>query len=524
MARALPVELWYIGEDFFTVQIIHGRTTGRVHFEMKNAVSKNMIGLSVGAAVIYFLISVVNHYNFRTYALDLGLYTNALYDYIHFQFNDSSVFKVAEENLLADHFDLYLVLLAPLSLVFKSYTLIIVQLIAIVAGGMGVYRYFCLSDFTRSMGVCAAAYFYLFFGVFAAVAFDYHSSVIAACLVPWFFFFVRSGRLVRAAVILALILISKENISLWATFICAGMATGYRKDLRVATFLMISSLGCLGYFLVITSMVMPALSSKGIYPHFHYSALGQNYTQCVAHLFSHPIDSLRMLFVNHTGHIHGDYVKLELWILLIVSGLPILFFRPAYLLMLVPVFFQKLFHDHYGMWGTGGHYCVEFSPVMAIGIFTTLSVIRGKTTRLILVSLVIVGTTASTIRTMDRTVLFTDKPRIRFYQLQHYKREYDVTAVHNMLGQIPPDAVVSAQAPFLPHLSYRDRVYQFPIIRDAEYIVFSIYEGTYPMERADFDFMTDELLQSDQWRMVERGEGLVILTREQDDGSGAIVH
>ena len=34
---------------------------------------------------VYVLISFVNHYNFRTYALDLGAYTNALYKYAHFQ-------------------------------------------------------------------------------------------------------------------------------------------------------------------------------------------------------------------------------------------------------------------------------------------------------------------------------------------------------------------------------------------------------------------------------------------------------
>ena len=54
---------------------------------------------------IYSLISFVNHYNFRTYALDLGAYTNAIYDYSHFKWNDSTVFKEIQENILADHLD-----------------------------------------------------------------------------------------------------------------------------------------------------------------------------------------------------------------------------------------------------------------------------------------------------------------------------------------------------------------------------------------------------------------------------------
>ncbi|MBD79048.1 MAG: hypothetical protein CL840_09030 [Crocinitomicaceae bacterium] len=91
---------------------------------------------------IYCLISLTNHYNFRTSALDLGLYTNALYDYVHFQWNDSSVFKMYNENLLADHFDLYLILFSPLSLLFGTYTLLVVQIIALLIGGIGAYRFF----------------------------------------------------------------------------------------------------------------------------------------------------------------------------------------------------------------------------------------------------------------------------------------------------------------------------------------------------------------------------------------------
>ncbi len=100
-------------------------------------------------AIVYSLISLVNHYCFRTYALDLGAYTNALYDYFHFQWNDSAVFKELGENLLADHFDLYLIIFSPFSLFFGSYTLLIVQIVFILLGGVGVHRYFLLSEKTN---------------------------------------------------------------------------------------------------------------------------------------------------------------------------------------------------------------------------------------------------------------------------------------------------------------------------------------------------------------------------------------
>ena len=94
------------------------------------------------AACIYTLISWVNHYCFRTYTLDLGAYTNALYDYAHFSWNDSTAFKAIPENLLADHFDLYLPLFSPLIFIFGTYTLLVVQLVAVLFCGIGGYCYF----------------------------------------------------------------------------------------------------------------------------------------------------------------------------------------------------------------------------------------------------------------------------------------------------------------------------------------------------------------------------------------------
>ena len=80
------------------------------------------------AGVLYALISLVNHYLFKTYALDLGLYTHAMYDYAHFRIDDCSMFKAVPQSILSDHFDLYLAILSPLIYVFGSYTLLIVPL------------------------------------------------------------------------------------------------------------------------------------------------------------------------------------------------------------------------------------------------------------------------------------------------------------------------------------------------------------------------------------------------------------
>jgi uncharacterized membrane protein len=465
--------------------------------------------------ILYSLISLVNHYYFRTYALDLGTYTNALYDYAHFQWNDSSVFKAVKENLLSDHFDGYLMLFSPLSLIFKSYTLLVVQILCLLFGGYGVYKYFSLQ--TRStIPFFATLYFFIFFGVLSAVSFDYHSNVVAVSLVPWFFYLLKRDRIFASILLLLLILISKENTSLWMAFICLGLMIEYLKNPVKRACLLLSVLGCILYFIVITSIVMPALSNNHMYSHFHYSYLGNNSWEAILGLFKHPIDSVRVLFVNHTSSPNGDYIKAEFHILVLISGLPFLVRKPQYLLMLIPLYFQKLFNDDYVFWSFDGQYSVEFAPVLAIGIFSVIKDIKNPLFSRVCAIMVLITTFICTVRTMDSTIYFTDKSRIRIYQASHYTRNYDVHSVYRQIARIPENAIVSAQSPFLPHMAYRDNIYEFPMIRDAEYIVYSPKEEPYPIDKNTFGTLTFNLENSKDWKVLFKDQNLTVLRKARE--------
>ena len=80
---------------------------------------------------IYCLISLVNHYNFRTYAFDLGIYSNCLHQYGHLHKNHYPYLHNLFTNFLADHFSLYTVLLSPLHYIFGTSTLLYIQIISI---------------------------------------------------------------------------------------------------------------------------------------------------------------------------------------------------------------------------------------------------------------------------------------------------------------------------------------------------------------------------------------------------------
>ncbi len=64
-------------------------------------------------------------------------------------------------------------------------------------------------------------------------------------------------------------------------------------------------------------------------------------------------------------------------------------------------------------------------------------------------------------------------------------RRFDVddhaTLAADFVGDIPPDARVSAQSPFVPHLAERTHIHQFPRILDAEFVLLDAY-GPVPAE------------------------------------------
>ena len=228
---------------------------------MPNKTKRNttltLAAVFTAAGVLYALISLVNHYLFKTYALDLGLYTHAMYDYVHFCIDDCTVFKAAPQCILSDHFDLYLMLLSPLVLVFGSYTLLIVQIAAVLLGGWGVYKLIGLYTDDDWLPILAAAMLLFSFGVIHPLGFDYHSTVLTAMMFPWLLYFLKLKKYGLASLFVVLFVIGKENMSLWLFFVAIGFMWDYRKDKKTLWYLAGYAAFSIVYFYLINMVVMP---------------------------------------------------------------------------------------------------------------------------------------------------------------------------------------------------------------------------------------------------------------------------
>ncbi len=471
---------------------------------------KGFMLISLLFFIIYSLISFVNHYCFRTYALDLGLYTNALYDYAHFRFNDSTVFKPYPENLLADHFDLFLVLISPLYYLFGQYTLLIIQLLFIHIGAAGVYACALRQLKEKRLGNMVTAVFLSFYGVFSAVSYDFHSNVIAAMLLPWFFYYFIQQSWWKSFLLLSVMLITKENVALWTGFICLGLSIRFLHETTTRKIALFFAALSFIYFMLVVQWLMPRLSVSGVYAHRDYHYFGAGFGEIFINLLRDPPEAFKTLFVNHLGDPRYDYYKTETHVFILLSGGFFLLLRPQYLLMLVPVYLQKMYHDNPTMWTAGRQYNIEFIPIITMAAIEVLKECKTAKRKYILSSVFLALTLATTIRLCDKTICYVDHNSIRIYQEGHYESYYKVPKLQQLMNSIPPHAVVSAQSMFVPHLACRDKIYQFPLIMDASYVLVSIRKNFYPLEREEFLKKLNELQSDPEWELISEDEAVFL--------------
>lgn len=481
-------------------------------------------------AVFYGLITFVNHYQFRTSSLDLGIYNNAIFDYAHLRVNDCSLLTPINselktpyfDNKFSDHFNPIQFLFAPFYYVFGSYTLLVFQWLIILIGGWGVFKFFNDYGDKAWMGSLAMLHYFGFFAFHSALAFDYHDNVLGASALPWLFYFLRRQSLKAFATIFILTLLCKENISIFMFFIFGALAIKpFDKSKTQRAFAISASTFSIFYFLIITKFVMPSLANEGreSYLHFNYSALGGSYGEAIKFAITHPWETFKMFFINHTSNQWGDGIKAELCLVLLLSGAFAWFFRPVWLLMAIPIIAQKVLNDNFMKWGLNYHYNVELAAICTFAVFSWLNNSKFKIQNLkfkigLLVALSTI--TITLVKYKSRAAKWYSYERQNIFSPKHYTRSFNVTELRNALELIPDDEDVAVSGHFsiVPHVAFRKDVYEFPVVENAKYIAVLLDEGTFPLKSNEaYKDSVSKYQNSASWETIYDKNKTVILRR-----------
>jgi uncharacterized membrane protein len=476
---------------------------------------------------LHLLIPVLNHFHFRTYAYDYAVYNFAFYDYAHFRISACPVYHSAVPvSFFQDHLSFLLMLLSPLYWVLSplvgTYSLILVQWAFVITGAWATYR--VVKHFwQREWPACAAMFMYFFlYGRFTAYHSDVNLSTMGSALIPLLLYFFYTRRKAAFWVVTVLLLVTREDFSLWLVFIAIFLFTTRRdnkSDKVTAAWLFAVSLS---YFVLAFAVLIPGLleNVNHRYTNFKYEALGKDPMQALLFAVSHPVRTLSLLFINHLPETRFDYIKAEFYLLYLASGGILLLLRPVYLIPLLPLLAKKMFNDNPVRWSSGTYYSVEIVSILPVLIFLAILEMRQERWRFRLACATTALCLAATVFRLSfrpDNALLGGEEKYNFLGSRLYTPHINNKAVRRTLRAIPDAAVVSASGLLVSHVAFRERPLHFPMMDDADYVAVLRKWDSYPLTQGAFDARVNEIRENPEWLTLETWSGLIVFRRTKPE-------
>ncbi|MFA5329698.1 MAG: DUF2079 domain-containing protein [Prolixibacteraceae bacterium] len=467
-------------------------------------------------------IGIYNHYLFKTFTYDYANYNFAFWDYSHFRLSPLPTFR---GNFLQDHFSFTLMYFIPVYWLINwltgTYTLIIIQNSLILLAAWYSYKLIKLETDNLWLTSGVILYFFLLFGRYSAFGTDVNLAIMAACFVPVFLYYFEIRKYLIAFIILILSLFSRENMPIWFIFIFVVLMLMHWKEKKAVIYSLAGIVVSIVYFIILFKVFIPGIETPGVkYALFNYSALGSGPGEALKFTLLHPLETIKLFFVNHLSNPEYNKVKLEFYITYLISGGFVLLYRPKYMIWFIPIVAQKVLNDDFFRWGLATYYSVEIVTFLPISVFLVLSSIKTIKLQNALAGLVCVCSLAMTIHKMDSSnhqVPWTFyKAKIKFYDKSFYEPPFDVKKVNQLLKQIPENAKVSASNIITPHIAQRQFIYFFPTVKDADYIVFSMLDNNYLMSAEENDKHRNNYLGSPEWQIIEKEYPVFLLKKKTE--------
>jgi uncharacterized membrane protein len=477
--------------------------------------------------ILLLMMGILNHYYFKTFTYDYGNYNFAFWDYSHFRMSPVPLFK--DYLFLQDHFSFTLMYFVPiywlLNWLTQTYTLIIIQCSLILIAAWYSYKIIRLKTDNFWLGVGVLIYYFLLLGRYTSYTADVNLAIISACFIPIFLFYFEIRKYSVALIIMVLSLFSRENIALWFIFIFIVLIIEHRKEKKAVLFSMVGLVVSMIYFFLLFKVFIPALESPvKHYYLFNYSALGKTPVEALLYILHHPFETLKMLFENHLSDPAYNGVKVEFYMVYLISGGIVLLLKPQYLIWFIPIVAQKVLNDDPIRWGIATYYSIEVVTLLPLSVFLVLSAIKERLLQNGLIIVICIVTFTMTIYKLDQRncrIPWTSFPaKENLFDKRFYKPPFDVKKVNHLLSFIPPDAKVSASNMLLPHLAQRNFIYFFPEVKDAEYIVFSVLDNCYKMTPYENEMARIKYLSDRKWEAVSIEYPVFLLKYNESSISG----
>jgi uncharacterized membrane protein len=492
--------------------------------------------LIVAYALFFSVYSLQRHATFNTFAADLSYIDQPMWNTLHGRFLERTL-DDRQAPRVAEHFEPIIVAIALVFYVWDDVrAILIIQTIALALGALPVYWIareqlagIAGRELNDWLPLAFVVIYLMFPAVQAANVADFHADpLIVAPLL--FAFWYATQRRYRAMWVWAIVaMLVKENLPTLTFMLGLYLLVGRdpsnqgieRLKKPTSRFsqslltprryhglaLMVISViwFYVATFLVVAPLARQVYGSDGpIYLSSRYAGFGGGATDLLAQ-FRHALALLR----------EPDRLRYLGGLLASVGWLAVL--APEYLLLGLPVLIANTFSNFPGQYSGEQHYSAPLAPAFVIAAiygFQRLKWLSSGRFRVIPP-----GRYAATPLIIWLLVFSLGYHHLRGWT--PLARDFDWpqrTAHHRLLArfadQIPSTASLSTTPPLHPHLAHRERIYVFPTVADADFVLLDV-SGRTDAHPNDVRAAFETLLQSDGYGVVDAADGYVLLSRGQ---------
>ena len=380
-------------------------------------------------AVLYSLLSIIRHNRFDSFAYDLGIYDQVVWQYSRLKIPYSSI---KEKIIFGDHFTPTLAFLAPLYWIWNNVrTLLIFQSFWVSISAFGFYL---LAKHKKLplLPIFAVLFSYLsFFGIQNAINFDFHEIMVGIGFLPWIFLFWEKEDWGKTILLSIFFLGSKENLAL--IIFGLGFLTLFKKNIKVGG--LIIFLSC-AYFVLVVNKIIP-----------FFSPVGYEYQPSLP---ATPLGFIQSFFLPK------EKTQTLIYSFFWFSFLPL--FNPGALFLSLIDFSQYFLsgEKYSSMWGLYMHYRASVAPILAWGMINSFSSLKRK--KINVNYLAVLAIIIPLLLDYQLHLPLNKLSKKYYWQRKEYMRD-NQRMINYIKKTISEDAGVVAQNNLVPHLTHRDNIF-----------------------------------------------------------------
>jgi len=449
---------------------------------------KKIVLIITFIAFLFFILfsyaAIKRHVNYLS-DFDLALAANTLWNTTYNEYSGSTMnlyFSGYQgNNYLGLHFSPVLFLILPFFAIWpRPETLLIFQNIVLVLGIIPLYLIAKHFKLNSKIIIALVLYYLCFPGLIAAVLCDYHPITFFPLFFLSSFYFYLKKHFVPFTLFIIITLLIKENISLFIAFLGSFLFFN-RKEKKLGIVLFIS--GIIIFFSLI-GFIIPSIGTGS----YLFQAFYPEATQISEKLIS--LNDLSDIIGNLVIRTILPFCKWSVVIFYFLLAFPGVLLAKFGILLFVAPFLQKILAINQNYWVIDHfHYNIVFLPLSIIVIVFGYIRLKRKVAQnksehlftwipwlsIIFPFLFVLS-----------CFIFLSLPEFRYYSF--YSRP-DKIYYDELLENVPERSESIACSGFteiLPHLYNRKKVYIFPLVADAEYIILINDHEEYFFELTEF--------------------------------------